>query len=146
MIADSLPSARSVAAVLNITDLVAGDDPADDRSLPVIIRGNQSSRAVMQLQGRISQCIGNAILGKLRANGANNYPFGSVPCTMNPPIITLSPVCTKARVLMLPRIVATPPNSNAPTSGTPIRPYPRWSWGGAAGSPWSIAGLPDCRA
>src|SRR5436309_2996427 len=29
--------------------------------------------------------------------------FGSVPCTINPPIITLSPVCTKARVLMLPR-------------------------------------------
>src|SRR6266446_4823319 len=28
--------------------------------------------------------------------------FGSVPCTINPPIITLSPVCTKARVEMLP--------------------------------------------
>src|SRR5439155_19273879 len=28
--------------------------------------------------------------------------FGSVPWTMNPPIITLSPVCTKARVEMLP--------------------------------------------
>src|SRR2546421_7369373 len=28
--------------------------------------------------------------------------FGVVPCTMNPPIITLSPVCTKARVEMLP--------------------------------------------
>ena len=30
--------------------------------------------------------------------------LGSVPATMNPPIITLSPVCTKARVLMLPSI------------------------------------------
>src|SRR5438093_10227708 len=29
--------------------------------------------------------------------------FGSVPCTIKPPIITLSPVCTKARVEMLPR-------------------------------------------
>src|SRR5438874_2410191 len=28
--------------------------------------------------------------------------FGSVPCTINPPIITLSPVCTNARVEMLP--------------------------------------------
>src|SRR6266705_1258573 len=28
--------------------------------------------------------------------------LGCVPCTMNPPIITLSPVCTKARVEMLP--------------------------------------------
>src|SRR5437899_1111712 len=28
--------------------------------------------------------------------------FGVVPCTMNPPIITLSPVCTKERVEMLP--------------------------------------------
>ena len=27
--------------------------------------------------------------------------FGSLPSTMKPPIITLSPVCTKARVLML---------------------------------------------
>jgi hypothetical protein len=28
--------------------------------------------------------------------------LGSVPCTINPPIITLSPVCTKERVEMLP--------------------------------------------
>src|SRR6266576_3674404 len=28
--------------------------------------------------------------------------FGSVPWTINPPIITLSPVCTKERVEMLP--------------------------------------------
>src|SRR6266480_845360 len=28
--------------------------------------------------------------------------FGSVPCTINPPIITLSLVCTKERVEMLP--------------------------------------------
>src|SRR5213593_2967254 len=30
--------------------------------------------------------------------------FVPVPCTMNPPIITLSPVCTKARVEMLPSL------------------------------------------
>ena len=43
--------------------------------LPVIIRGNQSSSAVMQLQRWISQYIGNSILSKLRTNSANNYPL-----------------------------------------------------------------------
>lgn len=37
---------RSMPAALNIHDLVLGDNPADDRSLPVIIRGNQSSAAL----------------------------------------------------------------------------------------------------
>ena len=46
---------------------------------PVIIRGNQSSRAVVQFQCRISQCIGNAILSKLRANGAHNHPLWFSP-------------------------------------------------------------------
>src|SRR5437867_11686728 len=46
---------RSVAAVLNILDLALGDNPADDRSLPVIVRGNQSSIAVVQFLRRISQ-------------------------------------------------------------------------------------------
>ena len=40
---------------------------------PVIIRGNQSSRAIVQLQCRISQALGTPYLGELRANGANNY-------------------------------------------------------------------------
>ena len=62
MIADSNRVAGSVAAGSNVANLVAGDNPADDRSLPVIIRGNQSPSAVMQLQCRISQCIGNTIL------------------------------------------------------------------------------------
>ena len=40
-----LPSvARSVAAVPDIAPLIACDNPADDRCLPVIIRGNQSSQ------------------------------------------------------------------------------------------------------
>ena len=64
-----------MAAGLDVADLVAGDNPADDRRRPVIIRGNQRSRAVMQFQCRISQCIGNTILSELRANGANNYPL-----------------------------------------------------------------------
>src|SRR5438477_225499 len=65
--------ARSVAAVPNSLRLIAGDYPADDCMQPVIIRGNQSSSAIVQLQGRIIQCIGNSVLSKLRPNGANNY-------------------------------------------------------------------------
>ena len=42
---------------------------------PVIIGSNQCPGAVMQLQCRISQCIGNAILSELRAYGTNNYPL-----------------------------------------------------------------------
>ena len=75
MIADSLPSRGAWPLSLDLADLIAGDNPADDRSLPVVIRGNQSSSAIVQFQGRISQCIGNAILSELRAYGANNYPL-----------------------------------------------------------------------
>ncbi len=49
----------SMAAVPYVLDLVAGDNPANYRGHPVIVRGNQSSGAVVQLQCRISQCIGN---------------------------------------------------------------------------------------
>ena len=56
-------------------DLVSGDNPTDDRRHPVVIRGNQRSSAVIQLQCRISQCIGNAILSKLWANRPNNDPL-----------------------------------------------------------------------
>src|SRR4029077_20036480 len=69
--------ARSVAAGLNLADLITGDNPADCRMLPIIVGGNQSSRAVVQLQCRISQCIGNAILCKLRTNGTHNDPLWS---------------------------------------------------------------------
>ena len=75
MIADSSPITGCVAAGLDVADLVGGDNPADDRRRPVVIRGNQRSRAVVQLQCRISQCIGNAILSELRAYGTNNYPL-----------------------------------------------------------------------
>src|SRR5437762_11680430 len=60
---------RSVTAVLNILDLVPGDDPADDGGLPVVIGGNQSPIAIVQFQCWIGQWIGNAILTELRPNG-----------------------------------------------------------------------------
>ena len=52
--------------------------------LPVIIRGNQSSRPIVQLQCRISQYIGNAILSELGANGANNHSFCLRPLNDEP--------------------------------------------------------------
>src|SRR5215208_3252955 len=64
-----------VAAGLDLADLVGGDNSADDGRRPVVIKANQRSCAVMQLQCRISQGIGNAILGELRANRPNNYSF-----------------------------------------------------------------------
>src|SRR2546429_122892 len=66
---------RCVAAVYDILDLVLGDNPADDRSLPIIVAANQRSSAVVQFQCGISHWIRNAILTELRANGANNYPL-----------------------------------------------------------------------
>src|SRR6266545_3993199 len=64
-----------MAAVPDVVDLVCRDNPADDRSRPVIIRANQSSCPIVQFQYRISQCIGNAKLSKLGANGTNNHLF-----------------------------------------------------------------------
>ena len=51
---------RSVAAVLNVADLIAGDNPADYRRLPVIVRANQCSRRIVQFQCRIGQRIGES--------------------------------------------------------------------------------------
>src|SRR5438876_1021240 len=64
---------RSVTAILNFLDLIVCDDPADYRSLPVIIRGNQSPIAIMQFQCRVLQWIRNAILTELRTNAAYDY-------------------------------------------------------------------------
>src|SRR6266403_676606 len=64
---------RSVAAVLNVLDLVLGDDAADYRMLPVVVGGNQSSGAIVQFQCRISQGIRNAKLAELRANGTYDH-------------------------------------------------------------------------
>jgi len=55
-----------------ILHLVLGDNPADDRSLPIVIRGNQSSSAIVQFQCWISQRIQNVILTELRANGTQS--------------------------------------------------------------------------
>src|SRR5512133_3007085 len=62
---------RGAAAVLNIADLIAGDNSADYRGLPVIVGSDQRSGPVVQFQSRISQCVGDPILSKLGANGAN---------------------------------------------------------------------------
>src|SRR6266403_848015 len=68
---------RCVAAVLDFLHLVVGDNPADDRRLPVIVRGNHSAAAIVQFQCWVSQHTGNVIWRrtKLRTNGANNHPF-----------------------------------------------------------------------
>src|SRR4029079_15957458 len=71
--------ARGVAAGLNLVDLITGDNSTDDRAYPVVIIGNQSSRTVVQFQGRVNQYTGNAILSELRAYGANNYPLWLPP-------------------------------------------------------------------
>src|SRR6266568_5141700 len=67
---------RRVTAVLDFLHLVMGDNPADDRGLPIIIAANQGARAIVQFQGRILQWIGNAKLTKLRPNGADNHSLG----------------------------------------------------------------------
>src|SRR5207253_9104952 len=41
----------------------------------IIISGNQCPSAVVQFQGRISQCVGNPILSELRANSTHNHPL-----------------------------------------------------------------------
>src|SRR6476659_2932940 len=64
---------RSMAAVLNVLNLIVRDDSADDRMLPVIVRGNQSAAAVVQFQRRICQRIRNAILAEFGANGTYDY-------------------------------------------------------------------------
>src|SRR6266550_9397828 len=64
---------RDMAAVLNVADLIAGDNPADDRGLPVIICSNQCSGRVVQFQLRIGQYIANPILRELGPNSANDH-------------------------------------------------------------------------
>src|SRR5438128_1323174 len=66
----------SVAAVLNILDLISANDSANDRCLPVVIRGNQSPGTIMQFQCRIGHCIWNSVLIELRTNRTQNHPLG----------------------------------------------------------------------
>src|SRR5436305_8951882 len=70
---------RSVATGLNIADLIAGDNPAEYRCLPVIICCNQCSSLVVQFQCRITQCVGDPMFRELRANGANDHRFWASP-------------------------------------------------------------------
>ena len=63
---------RCVTTGLNLAKLITGDNPANDWRHPVVIGCNQSSRAVVQLQCRITQHIWKPVLGKLRTNGADN--------------------------------------------------------------------------
>src|SRR5262249_42353936 len=68
---------RSPTTIHYVLDLVLSDNPADDRSLPVIIGSNQSSVAVVQFQCGILQWIGNAKRTELRANGAYDHSLCS---------------------------------------------------------------------
>src|SRR5882762_9700987 len=70
--------------VLDLGDLIGGDNPADDRSLPVIIRGNQSPCTVVQLQCGISQYIGNAKWSELRTNATYDHRLWSGPLNNEP--------------------------------------------------------------
>src|SRR6266404_5775522 len=63
----------SMAAVPDVLNLIAGDNPTNYRGHPVIVRRNQSASAVVQLQRWISQWIGHPKLAELRAYGAQNY-------------------------------------------------------------------------
>src|SRR6266481_3223452 len=67
---------RCVTAVLDFLHLVMGDNPADDRSLPIIIATNQGARAIVQFQCGVLQWIGNPKLTELRADGADDHSLG----------------------------------------------------------------------
>src|SRR5204863_288522 len=68
-----------MTAVLNIADLIAVDNAPEYRRLPVIIRSNQCSTAIVQFQSWIIQCIGDPILRELGTNGTNDHPLWSRP-------------------------------------------------------------------
>src|SRR5437764_13886997 len=75
---------RRMPAVLNIHDLVAGDNPAADSSLPVIVIGNDSTAAVVQFQCGISQYVSDAEPSEFGANSPHDYPLGSGPAYNEP--------------------------------------------------------------
>src|SRR5438094_6861330 len=64
---------RCVAAVYDILDLVLGDNPADDRSLPIIVAANQRSSAVVQFQCGISHRIPEVQSTEHSAYGVNHH-------------------------------------------------------------------------
>ena len=74
-----------MAAVPDVLNLIAGDNPTNYRGHPVIVRRNQSPCAVMQLKRRINQRIGHAMLAELRANGAQDHPLWLCPLNNETP-------------------------------------------------------------
>src|SRR2546430_16819306 len=78
---------------------------------PIIVVCQLLLEAIRVPMPLCSYSVGSAsALGMLYGGADNSGPiarrmtvFGPVPWTIKPPIMTLSPVCTKARVEMLPR-------------------------------------------
>src|SRR5438477_10570893 len=66
-----------MTAVLNIADLIAGDNAAEYRRLPIIVGSNRCSTSIVQFHSWIIQSIGNPILRELRTNGTNDHPLWS---------------------------------------------------------------------
>src|ERR1041385_9054712 len=60
-------------AVLNIADLVRGDNPAQYCRRPVIIRSDHCSALIVQFQCRISQRVRDSKRRQLRTNGTNDH-------------------------------------------------------------------------
>ena len=101
MIADSLHIRWSPSTVDDVLDLIVCNNAPDYRSLPVIVEANQCARALCSSNVGLANTLGTP-------NGVSSGPmarimtlFGWLPWTMKPPIITLSSVWTKLRVLML---------------------------------------------
>src|SRR5215831_17914187 len=121
--ADSLGSVEARPLLEDLLDLIARDNAADCRSLPIIIEGNQSPAPLC------SSKVGSAnALGTLNGGAPSSGPmarimtvFGWVPWTIKPPIITLSVVWTRLRVLMLARNELAPGlRSYTSTRATPV--------------------------
>ena len=72
MIADSSGCPGAKSAIEDFLDLILCDNAPDYRSLPIIIGANQSARAIVQFDCRISQYIGHPKSNELRTNGPNN--------------------------------------------------------------------------
>jgi hypothetical protein len=67
-----------MAAVLNVANLMLGDNSADYRGLPVIIGSNKCSVPLCSSNIGLANGIGDPILRELRANGTNDHPLWSL--------------------------------------------------------------------
>ena len=96
MIADLGHFSRRLPAILDVADLVGGDDPPEYCVCQSSLVHDQSSAAVVQFQSRISQGIGNPKLREVRANGTNDHSLCSTPLnneTANHHVITRRQNC-----------------------------------------------------